>query len=276
MNLAVKESDSFPLPASLFMRLDGEPWATWCWLAKNQQDKVMSIIEKQKEYRSRLMTFFCFHAGDPKCQVNPFYGNPNADEIMRRVNAMKNPGFDPVEVDRWLSIVKSIAAPGNYIVPTIYCGDDRATTRNKGFVDWFTPQVIVAMYPYVAGYNLISEASKSWSSSDIDYVVDLCNRTFDNAGLPRKPILVHQQGTNIGTKEVILMYEFSKNPWNADQFSLADVVNELRSVLRAFPGQVWPQELAVDCEADWARKMSWTIRDMAKTEPRIVALPGPV
>ncbi len=277
MNLAVKSASEFPLPASLFLDNKGSPWSTWSLLAKDQPQHVNEIIRKQREYGSKLITFMLWNMVDPRFAVeNPFVGNPKASEIMRRVNAMQDPGFDVNEITvRWPAILDK-AAQTMYLVPTIFCGDDRVSTRNWGFVRWFVPAVIRTMYPRVVGYNLISEASKSWNGSEIDEVVKICHWAFDmEPKLPRKPIFVHQQGTDIGTLADGLMYEWSFHPAMGDQQSVAAVVAEARRALAAYPGPIWFQELNLFCEGPRAREQARAIRDLARTENRIVGLPGP-
>ena len=277
MKVALKSSDQFPLPASLFMMNGNRPESTWDLFDKNR-NRVDIIIRKQTEYGSKLMTFLCWNMVEPDNNpINPFIGNPTVKELKQRFYKMGDVGWDQAEVSRWKSVLSMGANPGVYLVPTIFCGDDRESTRDKEFVDWYVPIVIRALYSTSAAYNLISEASKSWDRSEIEYAVSVAKAAFDiEPKLAPKPVFVHQQGTDIGSKADGLMYEFKKNPWNANEYSGDEVINELRHVLSVYPKYVWPQELAVLCEKDWARDFSRRIRELAKTEPRIIGLPGPV
>lgn len=277
MNLTVKSESEFPLPASLFLKAGNQPWSTWSLLAKDQPQYVDTIINKQKQYGSRLITFMMWNMVDPSFAVeNPFIGNPTAAEIMRRVHAMQDPGFDMHEISaRWPTILNKVQE-SMYLVPTIFCGDDRASTRNWAFVRWYIPAVIRTMYDRVVGYNLISEAGKSWNIAEINSVVDICHWAFDmEPKLARKPIFVHQQGADIGSKADGLMYEFPWHPATGGQHDPNEVLSVAKTVLSTFSGYVWFQEEDVDCESANARAKSRVLRDLAKTEPRIVALPGP-
>jgi hypothetical protein len=277
MNFSLKTDDAFPLPASLFFMDGNTPGSTWNLLARDKKGQVNTLVDKQTEYGSKLMTFMCFNMVDPSENVvNPFVGSPTVAELKKRFYSMGDVGWDQDEVNRWIGIISVGAKPGVYLIPTIYCGDDKVTTRDQEFVDWYTPIVIRAMYPYSAGFNLISEASKSWSTSEIDYVGLVAKKAFNiEPKVTPKPIFVHQQGVNVGSNADGLMYEFKKNPWKANEYSVSDVINELKSVLNSYPNIIWPQELAVTCEESWARNMSRAIRELAKTEPRIIGLPGP-
>lgn len=258
--------------------MDGnKPDSTWDLLDK-KKNRVDTIIRKQTEYGSKLMTFLCFNMVEPDVNpVNPFLGNPTVPELKTRFYSMGDVGWDQVEVDRWQKVLSVGENPGIYLVPTIFCGDDRASTRDKAFVDWYIPIIVRSLYKQSAAYNLITEASKSWNRSEIEYAVSVAKAAFDREPrLSPKPIFVHQQGVDIGNNADGLMYEFSKNPWDAKEYSVSDVINELKLVLKIYPGMVWAQELAVLCEEDWAKKLSRAIRNLAYTEPRIIGLPGPV
>ncbi len=277
MNLSLKSGDTPALPASLFMMINGGPDSTWNLLARKRK-RAEAMLAKQSEYGSKLMTFMMFNMVEPDVDpINPFLGSPTAKEIVRRAYSIEGIGWDQVEVDRWMGILSIGLKPSVYLVPTIFCGDDRATTRNQQFVEGFVPIVIRKTYPNVAGYNLISEASKSWSTSEIDFVAGLAKAEFNREPkLTPKPIFVHQQGTNIGTVADGLMYEWRKNPWDAKEYQVSEVISELKQALSEYPKMVWAQELAVLCEEPWARWFARHVQEYARTEPRIIGLPGPV
>jgi hypothetical protein len=272
----LSKASSNALAASLFLKNGNKDWCTWGLLGRDQIPYINAVISKQRQYGSQVFTAMIWNMVDPKNAVeNPFIGNPSASTVIKRVFSMQDPGWDGLEIFRWGQVLTE-AMKTMYFVPTIFCGDDRASTRNVAFVDWFTPIIIRGLYPLVVGYNLISEASKSWNRDEINHVASVAKAAFEiEPKLAPKPILVHQQGTDIGDVADGLMYEFSKDPNKANEFSLSDVEREAAGVLARYKKWVWFQELAVRCEEPWAREMARKIRDMSVTEPRIVGLPGP-
>jgi len=270
----------YPLPASLF---SGDADATWKLLDKKMSlTQINNMIGKQIGYGSKLYTFICFHMGNPDEIFNPFRGNPTAAQIMAKVHAMQTVEYDVNEVERWMTYFRVGLEPDTYLVPTAFCGDDGATTCNDAFTAWFLPAFIIALYPYVVAYNLATEASKTMGVSRQERALKIMRDAFDMASppLPPKPLAVHLQWngrTPLPKGMDVLIYEFSWNPKYGHEKSVQEVVTELQDRLNHLPPDVliWPQELAVQNEHPRAREQSRAIRDMAKTENRIIGLPGP-
>ena len=282
MSLLLKDViDDLPLQSSLFYMLNGQPHGTWDFLARDAIGNVGALLAKQVEYKCNLMTYMCYNMVDPNVAVvNPFKGCLKPAEIMKRVYSMQDPGYDDAELNRWAKLLMMGEQPGVYIVPTFFCGDDAATTRNEGFVNFFTGQVIRGLYDCSFAFNISSEASKTMDRGRIERAVANCKAAFNyDPILPPKPITVHLQWNcrdTLPSNIDFLTYEFNKNPWDGCQYSVADVTAEAERVLKAYEGYVWFQELAVHCESARARELSRAIRDLAKRYPRIVGLPGPV
>lgn len=292
-NLIASNPSMFPLRASLFYkRPNGQPGSTWDYLARDTVNQTQEVINKQVEYNSNCMTSLIFNMVDPnEHPVNPFVGNPTAAQIMAGQNMI-----DMAEIVRWHPLINWGKDPNLWFIPTWFCGDDRATTNNTAFHEWFLPGAIPFIDQYADAHNICIEASKSLN---IQQQVNLINfmRRFTS-----KPIGVHNQGWNIAPNADFLMYEFSWNPWNAfrvaqmkskgfavspeqenilavnagDNHTIAEVISEAKKVLDHYPKYVWFQEMNIYPECQRAREQAEAIRDYAKSEPRIIGLPGPV
>ena len=262
---AVKPGD-FPLRSSLFdKRPNGTPGSTWGYLRRGGEGDIGRIQSKQIEYGSNAMTFIVYHAGDPECVCNPMLGCPNAEQAVAGQFAE-----DTAELNRW----KWLLAPGLdlnvYLVPCFFCGDDSATTKNFRFHELFLKHAVPWLDKYSKAYLISTEASKSMD------VVEMYNLISYIKQYTTKPVGVHNQGTNIPANADFLAYEFSWHPKYGNDKSVAQVVTEAQHALNMYPNPVWFQEMNLFPEGQRAREQSRAIREMAKSEPRIVGLPGPL
>jgi len=116
----------------------------------------------------------------------------------------------------------------------------------------------------------------------MEFVIDVCKRAFDmEPKLSPKPICVHDQWngySRLPANMDVLIHEYKNHPKDGNERSVESVISETKEVLAALPPHVslWPQELNLDNEGSIARAQSRAIRELARTEPRIVGLPGPV
>jgi len=275
------ENAKFPLPSSLFWKdpVGNVIRSTWDLLSQDFLTSGVNdrLITKQIEYGSKLYTFMTYNMVDPSCGVvNPWVGNPTAAQIVARYQAMNPiPLNEPQWEHQWKPILNTGTQPGVYLVPTALCGDDRASTNNLAFLQYYLPAFIIGLYPFASAYNLASEASKTMSVGQMEQAIGIMKNAFVMANLPPKPIAVHLQGTNAPQNADVLMYEFSFHPAQGDNHSVAEIITEARQVLARYPKSIWFQELNLNCESQRAREQARAIRDMAASDPRIVGLPGP-
>jgi len=282
MSVFKDSANGLPVPASLFYRdpdgLNGIG-STWNMLRRNNigTRQIDTLFKKQGEYGSRGLTFLVYHASDPECVCNPFLGKPSASEILARLAAW-NPGYDDAELNRWKGILLAGKQPGVCLVPSIFCGDDTATMRNVEFCNWFLPQAVFGLYEYSVGFNLGSEVGKSLGKSDMRQRVLTMKWTFDIMHLAPKPIFIHNQGWDIPEEADGLFYELSYNPNDGKDHDVDFVMDEIKDVLRKLPvhQMLGIVEMDIDPETELAKDKTRKIVELAKSEPRIVWLPGPV
>jgi hypothetical protein len=95
-------------------------------------------------------------------------------------------------------------------------------------------------------------------------------------GLRQIPVGVHNQGSKIAGNADFLAYEFSWHPSEGDNYTAQQTVDELKKVLWEYPNYVWPQEINMNPEGMRARQQVRAIVDLAKSEPRLIGIPGPM
>ncbi|MFC1453564.1 hypothetical protein ACFLQL_00100 [Verrucomicrobiota bacterium] len=286
MKKLLSKSNGGPLPSSLFWMDGPKVESTWEVLREGivGTDYNNRLANKQEQYGSRLYTFYTYHAGDPDCVVNPWVGNPDAAEVVARYH-----NFNPVPLDThkwetlWKPIFKKGLHPNVFLVPTAMCGDDTNTTCNVAFLHYYLPSFIIGLYPYVVGYNLASEATKSMkTAAQMEQAVAIMKHAFVMKKWPPKPILVHIQCNREGeliypANADIIMLETSNHPKYGNDRSPADMVAEIVKVLSHLPPHMylWVQETNFWCETANARAQVRAIIELAKTDPRLIGLPGP-
>lgn len=275
----------FPIPASLFWKdsTSGQYETTWRVLSEQFMNHGVNdrLATKQIEYGSHMYTFIVYHAGDPECICNPWMGNPNAAQVVSAYQSFNPIPLNEAKWNQWKTILKLGEEPNTYFVPTALCGDDRASTTNVAFLNYYLPAFIIGLYPYVAAYNLSTEASKTMSVPLMEQALAIMNNAFIMDGKTPKPLCVHLQWDRRSALPAgmnVLMYEFSWHPKYGKDKSVDEVVAEARDVLAHLPPgvSVWFQEMTIECELDIARRQAQAIRDLAASDPRIVGLPGPV
>lgn len=262
-------SSNIVLRSSLFW-MDGDKiGSTWGYLSRQYTPAYNAkMMKKMQEYGCNTMTFIVYHAGDPACVCNPFVGFPNAKQVMEGKNQV-----DMQEIERWLALLEPGKDPNVFLIPTIYCGDDWATTQNEEFHKWFLPGVIEFFRPYAKGFMIATEASKSMNVRLQERVITTMKTAM---GFRQVPVGVHNQGAKIAGNADFLAYEFSWHPQDGDNYTPQQVVDELKGVLRDYPNYIWPQEINMNVESKRAREQVRAIAELAKSEPRIVGLPGPI
>ena len=257
------------LKSSLFWMDGAKVESTWDYLAKNKGGaRNDRMVKKQIAYGCNTLTFIVFHAGDPDCNCNPFVGSPNAAQVMAGRNIA-----DLHEVSRWESLIEAGKHPNVFLIPTIYCGDDAATTQNEEFHKWFLPPVIDFFRPYVKAFLIATEASKSMDVRRQERMIAIMKQAM---GLRQIPVGVHNQGAKIAGNADFLAYEFSWHPSEGDNYTAEQTVDELKKVLWEYPNYVWPQEINMNPEGMRARQQVRAIADLAKSEPRLIGIPGPM
>jgi hypothetical protein len=266
-NLIKNSPGMFPLRASLFYkRPNGQPGSTWDYLARDAKNQTKEVIDAQIRYNSNAMTCLIFNMVDPNCHpVNPFIGCPTAAQVVAGQNMI-----DMTEIVRWHNLLNWGKDPNLWFIPTLFCGDDSATTRNTAFHEYFLPGAIPWLDNYADAYNICIEAGKSMDIQRQANMIDLVRR------YTQKPIGVHNQGWNIAPNADFLIYEFSWHPAQGDNHSVAEVVAEARKVLDHYPKFVWFQEVNLNPEGQRAKEQARAIRELAYSNPRIIGLPGPV
>ena len=262
------QPSDFPLRASLFWMDGKRVRSTWDYLARDKKHLVNKLVQKQTEYRSNCMTFLLFNMVDPnESPVNPFVGCPTAKQVMAGRNQVDWP-----EVERWRGLVDVGRVPGIYLIPCLFCGDDRGTTRNEAFHDYFLPAAVQFFRPYSRAFIISIEASKSM---DVALQTRMIRRVKAAMPFDPCPVGVHNQGVRISPEADFLAYEFSWHPGDGDRQSVQAVVDEARRVMTQYPKWVWFQEMNLNPEGGRARAQARALRDMASRDPRIVGLPGP-
>ena len=232
---------------------------------RNAHDDALYMQNKQVQYGSKAMTFFIYHAGDPRCPVNPFIGCPNAAQVMAGQNTP-----DMVELNRWTGLLQPGLAPHVYLVPTMFCGDDGATTNNTAFHEFFLPAALWWLDKYSVAYNIASEANKTMS------VIQMQNMIAFMKKHTNKPIGVHLQWdrkSNLPGNADFLMYEFSWHPKDGNNYSVQNVITEAAEVMTKSPMPVWFQEMNCYPESVMAKAQSAAI---LQNFPQCAGLPGPI
>lgn len=282
-NLFAKDNSanggSVAIKSSLFW-MDGDcVESTWDLLAKNKNDeaRMARMFSKQVQYGCNTLTYIVFHAGDPECKCNPWVGNPSASDIMTGKAVI-----DLNECLRWQRVLAGIKRvyPTALLVPTMFCGDDAATTRNEAFHNIWLPSFIEFLWPFSSGFMLATEASKSMDVRLQERMVAIMREYMQantrRTKLPVLPIGVHNQGTKIAGNADFLCYEFSWHPSRGNDFTPEQVVAEARHVVRSYPNYIWFQEINMNPEGMRARQQVRAIVDLAKSEPRLIGIPGPM
>jgi hypothetical protein len=257
------------LRSSLFWMDGAKIGSTWGYLSRQYTSSYNAkMMQKMQKYGCNTMTFIVFHAGDPECVCNPFVGFPNTKQIMAGKNAV-----DMQELERWRGLLEPGKDPNVFFVPTIYCGDDSATTQNEEFHKWFLPPVIEFFRPYVKAFLIATEASKSMDVRRQERMIAIMKQAM---GLRQIPVGVHNQGSKIAGNADFLAYEFSWHPSRGNDFTPEQVVAEARHVVRSYPNYIWFQEMNMHPESDRARAQVRALRELAKSEPRLIGIPGPM
>jgi len=266
-----KSISEFPLRSSLFWYDNAERKyeSTWGLLCRNwNAAKRARLIQKQIDYNVNFITYYLFHAGDKNCIVNPFVGNPTAKQVVAGQAA-----WDWAEIEWWMPYLRLGEIPGVWCVPTLFCGDDGATTTNTAFHDIFIPPIVTALHPYIDGINIASEANKTMSVALQERVIRVIKAAWKTAKQPEKFIFTHLQGLKSKIPAgAVLLYQFSWHPKDGTSKSVAEVVSEGKKALAKYPYTCF-QEMTIECETPIARAQARGLRDMAGGS---YMLPGPV
>jgi hypothetical protein len=266
--------------SSLFWMDGKKVESTWDLLAKNKgkgEARNARMFKKQIAYGCDTMTFICFHSGDPECVINPWKGNPTTQQVMagRAV-------IDIEECNRWSRILQDIKTnyPGAKLIPCIFCGDDAASTRNEAFHAAWLPLLVDFLWPYSKAFLIATEASKSMDVRLQERMIARMKAHLQAnkkaMGYPALPIGVHNQGFTVAGNADFLAYEFSWHPSEGDGFTSAQVVSEAKDVLKKSPRPIWFQEINMNVEGQRAREQVRALRTLAKTEPKLIGIPGPM
>jgi len=263
--LIASNPNTFPLRASLFYKYGTEQRTTWDYLARDGKQRAGEIVADMQSYGCNAMTFLIYNMVAKENMVNPFLGCPTASQVMAGQQ-----GADIAELAKWEQMLQPGKDPNVWLIPCLFCGDDRATTNNTQFHEFFLRYAIPWLNPYSKAYLISTEASKSMSFLQMSNLIAFIKRFTD------KPVGVHNQGTNIPVNADFLAYEFSFCPWEGNNYSVSDVINEAANVLRSYPKYVWFEEMNMDNEGQRAKEQSRALRDFARSEPRIIGIPMPL
>lgn len=280
--MQIKGIWSFPLRSSLFFMWRGKPLSTWAALARGWAGGVSSgMVAKMTEYNANFLTYYVFHAGDRDCVVNPFAGCPTAKQVTDRGGWQ----VDTAEATRWTAILSPGQLPSIYLGPTLFCGDDRATTNNVTFHRYFVPAVVQYLRPYSKFICTGSELPKTMNRAQRQNLVNLVKESIDadNARLIRLghgvpapfPVVEHLQGDEVrdvcdGTDAVL--YQFSFHPKHGHEKSVQEISREFQAAQSKCRVPLLAFELTLWCETPRAREQARAI----STLPGCLMVPGPV
>jgi len=264
---------SFPMKQSLFWwdgntADDNNASSTWDWLARDVSDeKRAHMYAKLQSYGVNTMTFIVFNMVDKnKGVVNPFLGCPSAAQVVAG-----NMTVDEAELARWKERLEFGKSASANLIPCLFCGDDSSTTQNTAFHEFFLKYAIPWLDQYSVGYLISTEASKSMNTTQMYNMIEYIKRYTS------KPVGVH-----LAMDEIVLLpsnadwlaLENSYNPWDCDDYSVEDAVDELKSAIKYCSARgiaVFWMEEGVYCEGKLSRQKART----AKSLPGCYGLPGP-
>ena len=254
----------FPLSASLFYtKANGQPRATWDYLARDGVGEVAQLQKKQLEYGSKAMTFIIYNMVDPnENPVNPFKGSPTAAQVMAGQN---QPDF--AELARWEPLLNIGKDPHVYFIPCLFCGDDAATTNNTAFHEFFLPGAIAWLNPYSKAYLISTEASKSMNTQQMFNMVAFIKRFTD------KPVGVHLQWNRkspLAANLDFLAYETKYNPWDGANYSVEETIAEVQDAITKCPIPLYWMEGDIYAESQLARQKARRAKEIG-----CWGLPGP-
>ena len=265
------QPSEFPLGHSLFWMLDDRPITTWPYLARGWAGGTYNLmLKKLQEYKDQTnrpswaAAFLIYHMSDPHCVCNPFLGCPTAAEVV----ATGGGKLDLAEWGRWQSLLAIGKVPGVNLIPTLLCGDDRATLTNRAFVSYFVPLAVEYLAPYSKMICICSEPPKNADVQWQEWVIDMAKMKLAAIGRSDIYVVTHLQGNQITTQRPAnadgVLYQFKTHPDGAHNRPVDEVVAEGRDALAACPIPLGFFELASYCETPQAREMS----------RRLAALPG--
>ena len=256
-----------PLRVSLFTnREDGGRRGNWEVMSRDMpQHEVDYVFKKLQQYNANFFTHYVF---SPTCGVNPLVGNPTAAEVMRGKDK-----WDLAECSRWYETLKPFTDPALCDCPTIFCGDDADSTRNEAFHDYMLPAFVLGFDQFTQVAKMFNIASEAGKTMGVDLQTRMIRRMRQYTKLP---IVAQNQGVNISPEADGLMYESRNHPLKGDQVSVADMVNEIKWVLKNYGKYVIVHEINLNPEGDRCREQCRALWALAETEPRLIGLPVPV
>jgi hypothetical protein len=273
----------FPLRSSLmFMWHGGKPLTTWAALARGWAGGVChEMVQKMAEYNSNCLTYLAFHAGDPDCVVNPYKGCPTARQIA-------NAGgweVDAGEAARWLGFLAPGTLPSIYLGPSLFCGDDGATTNCPEFHRLFVPAVVQVLRPYSKFICTGPELPKTMTDAKREELARLVKEAIaaDDARImaltgekpPRLPVVEHLQGDEVmraSPSVDAVFYQFKHHPKDGHNVSVAEIVLEFQEAQAKCPKPLLAQEMTLYCETLRAREQARALAAL----PGCLMIPGPV
>ncbi|MFA7212139.1 MAG: hypothetical protein WC110_11910 [Bacteroidales bacterium] len=272
MELKSKQAGEFPLRSSLFWydNVVNKYESTWPLLSANWDSvKRTRCLQKMIDYNCNFITYFLYHFDDPRCKVSPYVGCPSPADI-----AGGKAVWDWAKIGDWWKYLTLGTLPGVWCVPTLFCGDSREATNNTAFHRAFIPPVVTALHPYVDGFNIASEASKTMSVAQMEAVIQVIRNAWTAAGQAQKYVIVHWQWNGfdrLPNNADALLYEFSWHPKDGRSKSVAETVAEAKRIIAASRLPVLFHEITIESESKEARAQAQVIRNL----PGAFMIPGP-
>lgn len=200
--------------------------ATWGTLARNKDNAWFQRMATWQIAHNMNTVLFLTYNRDPRCLVNPFtrtYG----------------PDINWTELQKWAVRLEGGKKPDLFLVPCLFCDDDRETAGNIAFQDYYIPLICVGLDPYIKAVCIGLEMNECYSTASMERIIGVCKQWT------KKPIVVHMRWNH---KDRLprgldgLIYEHPWHPNYGDKHSADEVASIGADVIAKSGLPVWFNE----------------------------------